>query len=285
MTVNIPDANFKAYLVTNFDTNNNGNISREEAGVVTAISCANMDIASLEGIEAFVNLVSINAENNNLTGTIDISYMSKLETLYLSGDANNWNSLSSINFGDIAELKELTLNGNLLTSLDISKLTKLERLECAGRGNASEDRQPITTLDLASNTELKTLRFSNTNITTFDIAGLTKLEVLDFSFIPLAADLTLDVSHCSSLSRLEGSGIAMLKGVGAADLTTLTYVDLNNSGLTNELDLSGSAGLSTLSVYSPTLTKLWLKTNITIEGINVNVDATKIYSGTVIDYK
>ena len=60
----IPDANFKAYCVENFDTNGDGEISEEEARRVTVISfysdSNHRNIKSLKGIEHFKNLVQLN---------------------------------------------------------------------------------------------------------------------------------------------------------------------------------------------------------------------------------
>lgn len=57
--INIPDVNFKTYLISNFDINNDGDISIDEASKIMDISYGcqyNRDIKSLEGIQYFVNL-------------------------------------------------------------------------------------------------------------------------------------------------------------------------------------------------------------------------------------
>ena len=65
--VEIPDANFKAYLLENFDTNKDGNISVAEAKAVKEINCYYKNIESLDGIERFLNLASLNCSNNQLS--------------------------------------------------------------------------------------------------------------------------------------------------------------------------------------------------------------------------
>ena len=57
--VNIPDANFKAYLVgeTNINTNGDAEIQADEAANFTGtISIGSLGITDLTGIEAFVNI-------------------------------------------------------------------------------------------------------------------------------------------------------------------------------------------------------------------------------------
>ena len=57
--VNIPDANFKAYLVGNTKINTNGNkkIHVSEASAFNdTIDCSEMNIYNLKGIEAFTAL-------------------------------------------------------------------------------------------------------------------------------------------------------------------------------------------------------------------------------------
>ncbi len=70
--LNIPDVNFKAYLIENFDTNGDGEISTKEAEVVTHIDCESRYITKLDGIEYFTNATSVNCRYNKIY-TIDFS--------------------------------------------------------------------------------------------------------------------------------------------------------------------------------------------------------------------
>jgi hypothetical protein len=78
--VEIPDANFKAYLLDNFDTNKDGKISFAEAEAVTEIDCSAKQIKDLKGIESFVNLESLNCSFNELED-IEIQKNNKLNKL------------------------------------------------------------------------------------------------------------------------------------------------------------------------------------------------------------
>ena len=71
--VNIPDVNFKKYLVGNKAINTNGDreIQVSEASAFTdTIDCINWNISNLKGIEAFTALTSLNCSYNQLTSLV-----------------------------------------------------------------------------------------------------------------------------------------------------------------------------------------------------------------------
>lgn len=101
--VSFVDSEFKAYCVSNFDTNNDGEISFVEALNVTAIDCTNGSVSSMEGIECFTNL----------------------QTLHCYG-----NQISSLNLRQNTELTSLRCNSNQIASLDLSNNLKLNDFCC-----------------------------------------------------------------------------------------------------------------------------------------------------------
>jgi len=65
--VNIPDANFKAYLVANTAINTNGDteIQESEAASFTGqIGCSNKGITNMTGLEAFTSLTALQCIQN-----------------------------------------------------------------------------------------------------------------------------------------------------------------------------------------------------------------------------
>ena len=112
--VNIPDANFKAYLVGNTSINTNGDseIQVSEAnsfsGIINCNGLLGSVINDLTGIEAFINLTEINIENNNVTN-LDLSNNTSLTFV----DAEN-NNLVSINLGNNTSLSYLDCSNNQL---------------------------------------------------------------------------------------------------------------------------------------------------------------------------
>ena len=81
----IPDANFKTYLLENFDKNKDGEISLSEAEKVKEINCSGKNIDDLTGIEKFENLESLDCSNNNLI-ELEIRYNKKLNKLVCKGN-------------------------------------------------------------------------------------------------------------------------------------------------------------------------------------------------------
>ena len=95
--VNIPDANFKAYLVGNKEINTNGDkeIQVSEASAFNSeIDCFMMDISNLKGIEAFTTLTSLNCYGNQLT-SLDVSKNTALTHLYCDGNKFDCDALIS----------------------------------------------------------------------------------------------------------------------------------------------------------------------------------------------
>ena len=137
--VNIPDANFKAYLVSNWAINTNGDteIQVSEANVFNgSIHCQNLNISDLTGIEDFTFLNALYCSYNQLT-SLDVSGATALTSLYCSS--------------------------NNITSLDLSNNTNLTTLHCF--------INQITTLDVSNNTNLTDLRCSYNALTTLNVSN------------------------------------------------------------------------------------------------------------------
>ena len=83
--IKIPDANFKTYLLENFDDNKDGNISLLEAKAVKEINCSGKNIKSLAGIENFKNLESLDCSNNEMDD-VELQYNRKLNKLVCTGN-------------------------------------------------------------------------------------------------------------------------------------------------------------------------------------------------------
>ena len=141
--VNIPDANFKAYLVGDTDINTNGDneIQVSEASAFNGwLDVFDENISNLKGIEAFTALKILNCEDNQLT-SLDVSKNTALKTLDCYG-----NQLTSLDVSKNTALKTLHCFRNQLTSLDVSKNTALTELKCG--------RNQLTSLDVSKNTAL-----------------------------------------------------------------------------------------------------------------------------------
>lgn len=85
--LNIPDANFKEYLLENCDMNKDGRLTLSDAEKwnssesVKTFEVSNKNISSLKGIEYFTALEDLNCNNNQLT-SLDVSNCTALTWLY-----------------------------------------------------------------------------------------------------------------------------------------------------------------------------------------------------------
>ena len=266
--VNIPDANFKAALVSNasINTNMDTEIQVSEASVFNgAINVSYLNITDLTGIAAFVLLDSLNCRFNPLISfdvyantvltyincgpfindnmgfedSIDFSANTMLTYLNCSGviGLGVENSLSSINVTGLNNLTYLDCGANILVSLDVSTNTSLNYLDCSStcvNGGIGSDFAQLTNLNLS---------------------GAIALTYLDCSFDGNGSPLGPGWIAQSSFGYLDVSSN-----------TALTYINCSRNVLTS-LDVSSCTALTTLRCSSNQLTSLNVK-----NGNNINMD-------------
>ncbi|MBL6874884.1 MAG: hypothetical protein ISR02_05345 [Flavobacteriales bacterium] len=190
--VNIPDGNFKTYLLGDSLINTNGDteIQISEANSFNVIIDWNgnlgLVINDLTGIEEFINLTELKIENNNVTN-LDLSQNNSLVLV----DAEN-NNLVSINLVSNVSLSYLDCSNNQLNNLDISQNTSLATLWCGGN--------PLGSLDVNQNTLLTDLNCSYNLLTSLDLSQNTLLTNLYCAYNQLT---NLNLSNNSQLARLE----------------------------------------------------------------------------------
>ena len=185
---NIPveDANFKAYLVENFDADGDGEISYQEADNVNNITFSYLDkhITSIKGIEYFPNLDTLFCSYDGHQPGIMGWYLSKDDTLEHCLDSlrtviDGWKKAGpffplegNLSLAANRKLKKLVIwNAMSLNSIDVSNCPDLEYLDIQGSLTTTH-----STIDLTKNTKLKTLKMHGCVL-----VG------------------TLDLSHCSDL--------------------------------------------------------------------------------------
>lgn len=200
-----PDINFKTYLISNFDKNNDGEISYYEAEQVKEISCSYKDIQSLEGIQYFSNITALYCSNNKLN-TLDISKLYKLEYLSCGNNSEgNHNQLTTLDVSRNIALKGLSCPGNKLTSLDVSNNVALTNLSC--------DINKITELNISNNIALTSLRCSFNKIKSLNAIRNTKL-----------TDIVCNNNNLTALYVASNSALKYLR----CDNNQLDEVAINN---------------------------------------------------------
>lgn len=226
--INIPDANFKAYLVENFDTDKDGEISDEEAYEVTSIWCDTMNINSLQGIEYFTSIRKLYCPGNKLT-SLDVSKNSVLMSLVC-----DFNNLTSINLGNNKNLREIWCAKNELIHLDISQCPNLNLIYCYSN--------KLSSLDTHNNTSITNISCWSNNIQSLDVSNNKKLEILQCGWNDIQ---NLDLSQNSKLKTL------------SCEYNNLSVLDISNNISITSLQCFGIENLSlyiksgqTFSTYS-----------------------------------
>lgn len=274
--LSIPDPNFKAYLVANYDQNNDNEISQSEIEKVTYLTLTGLSIASLEGIEHFTNLHSLSCDNNSLT-KLDLS-----KNTQLTGLACGYNKISKLILPPNAEkMTWLSCGDNKLTGkLDCSNWVNLTNLDCHTNN--------FTALDLTGCSELIGLSCGNNNLTSLNVqdcsnlttlqCGGNKLSSLDISMCPYLLTLscgnnnleTLNLSNCHNLDRLfcQDNKLSSLDISMCSKLSLLycqnnmlTLLTLGNASTLRDLDCSQNQLSSLIATSCTSLTQLTCDNN------------------------
>lgn len=194
--VNIPDANFKAYLLENWEINTNfdNEIQCEEAeSFFGGIECSSLGIADLTGIEAFIKINYLDCSDNNLTA-IDLSKNTHLEQLNCAG-----NALSKLDFNSISELWELNCADNQLTALNLAPLYRLQEFDCSNN--------VLTSLDVSKSSILFTIKCSSNALAYLNLANgnNTLLQAIDARNNPDLTCIQVDNADYSNTNWSTGA--------------------------------------------------------------------------------
>lgn len=125
--INIPDTNFKTYLVGNnlINTNGDNEIQESEANSYNSYISANgLNISDLTGIEAFISITQLNIYNNQITN-LDLTQNTLLEGLSCDN-----NQLSTLDLSQNLVLSSLSCTNNQLVDLDLSNNVNLTFFQC-----------------------------------------------------------------------------------------------------------------------------------------------------------
>lgn len=259
--ITIPDANFRAYLIAEYDANDDGKILLSEINKIKSLNVSEKAIASLEGIEYFTALETLSCNLNDLTA-LTVSTLTNLTKLFCGGnkltalEVNTLtklevldcgeNAITTLSVDNLTNLTKLDVEGNKLTSLDVHTLTNLLQLGC--RTNM------ITSLDLSNLTKLEYLYCQENQLNTLSVSTLTKLKQLFCHKNQIEA---LDVSNLPDLKLLycNNNEIALLN---LGNLTGITEIRCSYNPL-SALNVSKLSILADLScINCPNLTTIYV---------------------------
>lgn len=226
--VNIPDANFKAYLLgePTININTDGEIQVSEATAYTGdIDCSDYNIADFTGIEAFTSVPKVYIDGN-LHTSLDVTGMTALWKL----ESDDSDSLASVTFSNNPNLSWLNFNNCNLSNLDVSVLPALEILHMHSNS--------ITAIDLSNNPNLLLLDAGSNNLTSLDLSNNVWLS--DLYTIWNTSLQELDLSNNPSLGYLQ---------LSYCNLVYLNVANGNNTNLSDsDFRCNGNSNLDYICV-------------------------------------
>ena len=249
----VPDDNFEQTLINlGYDNVLDDYVLTSNIDTITMLclttGCTGVSglISDVTGIEDFTALNVFACNQQQLTGTVDLSNNYALTAVYLSN-----NQLTGININS-TYLYSLHISNNDITSLDVSANTALKYLYCSNN--------LITSLDISNNTALTYLNVGNNQLTSLDVSQNTALETLTCS----ASSVSSPTNQLTSLDLSQN--------------IALIHLACNNNPI-SVLDLSNNISLEVLSFPfsypwqnpppNPVLTDLNIKNNTLLEGLNL----------------
>mgnify|MGYP004466144177 CR=1 FL=1 len=248
------DASFKAYMISNFDKNKDGEISYDEALSVNSIKVCADTITSLAGIEYMPNLTYLNCNGSHVWNNNTAQY-------------DDGGILKSLNVTQNTRLQDLNCSFNKLTELDVTNNASLVALSCAGNELRSIDISKNTLLcffsandnlleviDLGNNPELSSIDVSENNLTSIDVSSNSRLRYLH---IGLNAITSVDVRNNPELVALYCSNMK-LSSIDVSKNINLQRLICDENNLSS-LDLSNNLILEHLSCLGNAISKLDLK--------------------------
>ena len=273
-SVNIPDPNFKSYLValTALNTNGDSTIQTSEASSYTGkINTGATAINDLRGIEAFENIIELTVTAGTFT-SIDLTKNTKLNKLTLRNsqitsldlstntilETVNCTSnplLASLEVSNCTDLRLLICGGNNLSSLTLPQSTTLTRVDCFAN--------KLTSLDMTPAPNLTDLTCYDNQMTSINLSGNSKLTYLNtgqnpFESIDLSALDDLDFFNCYDCG---------LDDIDLTSNTAITSLSLNSNNFTS-IDLSKNKNLKTFNCQSGKLTSIDLSEVTSLVSVN-----------------
>ena len=296
---NFPSQYFRNY-VKQFDTDNNGVLSRQEVEAVTAIDLSNNNIYNMKGVEYFTNLETLNCSNCSLLATakLDLSKNLKLTSLNCSDntrlmppDLSKNTKLTTLNCSNCG-LNDEAVHA-LIASLPAALASSDARFTlCNTASDAAESNSfHITAADLNALTNDKQWKLYSVNgnsatqlmedVLTIDAAFFPDGTFRDYvlrNTIDQNTDRLLTLTEAQRIQSISLTNKGITDFTGIAHFPSLKYFDCyGNTGLTI-LDVSKNAALTRLRCQNCSLQILDIAgtslTELRCDGNQLDNDAT-----------
>ncbi len=229
------DASFKAYIVSLYDKDNDGEINETEALSINEIVVCTDTITSLGGIERMPNLLLLSCRGSH-------------EWNRNEGRYDNGGRLKVLNIKNNPNLRNLYCSYNQISQLDVTNNTNLVTLEC--------DYNNISELDVKSNAKLTRLSANYNQLSSIDLKNNQTLKNLYLRSNKLKE---IDVSRNADLIYLVLSD-NQLTLIDVKNNLKLLGFEINNNSLSS-IDVSNNKEINSLSLKNNNLSKLDVSCN------------------------
>ncbi|MBR5348038.1 MAG: hypothetical protein IK125_02270 [Lachnospiraceae bacterium] len=261
-----PDANFRAVVLADFDTNGDHILESREIVYARNLWCVKKGIKSLQGIEYLKELRGIYCMDNQISSW-NLSQNKLLTGIWCSGNlftsldftvnpALEWVyafdcKLTYFNVKNNSEMSYIEINSNPLGSIDVSHNPKLEHLMVGDCG--------LTKLDVTHNPNLQHLDAFRNKFKSLDLSQNPKMKRLDVWDNPGLGDV--DTSNMPGLqyyncAKNNCTSVDVSKNPELQKLV-VSY----NRGYLKSLDISHNPKLAILQIQDNELTSLDISHN------------------------
>ncbi|WBV56177.1 T9SS type A sorting domain-containing protein [Chryseobacterium daecheongense] len=280
--LNIPDPNFKSYLLsannTNYialdvnhnpvaiDLNGDNEIQASEASLIKTLdingttSTVGSQIGDITGIKSFTNLTKLSVQfipNNNFT-SFDVSGMTSLTELFAAGYY-----LSALNVDNCTGLKKLNIQGgNFQTlTLNIPSLTHLSISEY------------LNYLNFQGCPNIKVLNLERVLLSNINLSGINNLEEVTISSYGYSwLNNTINISGCNDLKKISLFG-PDIQSLSVSNNPLLTEITSNYSTTVPNVTISNNPLLKSISLVDNEITNLTVTGSPLLEIFDVDENA------------
>ncbi|WP_417291679.1 T9SS type A sorting domain-containing protein [Corallibacter sp.] len=275
--VNIPDANFKAYLVGDpaINTNSDSEISVAEAQAFSGELLINgLSISDLTGIEEFINITRLDCYNNNLT-SIDVSNNLALTRLHCSD-----NQIETLDISANTLITDIQCHNNgVLYELNIANGNNSYINWMKAYGNSLSCIQIDTGFTPPAEAGIYNQGWTKGNSAFYseDCAALNQIvNIADANFksylvnnnsINLNGDTEITVGEAQATTELLINGLSISDLTGIEAFTNLTRLDCYANNLTT-IDVSNNTNLTRLHCADNQITTLDVSDIPTLEQVH-----------------
>ncbi|MXN93019.1 T9SS type A sorting domain-containing protein [Flavobacterium sp. Sd200] len=237
--VNIPDVNFKNYLLSDqlsIDTNNDGEIQVSEALEVTSLNVSTSPattLTSLQGIESFNNLRTLHLSiMNNIS--VDLTGLSNLTSLDLIG------RITSINLTGLTSLSRIAILRDPISSLDLSDSPNLNEVSL-------QYLNVLTSLELGVQPSLNNFQLISSSLTNIDLSGCSNINLLAIELRNFLDDVYLNLKNGNANYTIDFSFYVN----DIQPVSNKIFVCIDEGEADNFINLAENVVLSTYCDFTP----------------------------------